>query len=257
MGRLRVTLTPPSPTAAARALVRTASAYVAQSSVHYWGTPRWEAVLEARRAVGRAIFRGVGATVVSRGKRAAHTLARRWHALEGYADGAGPRAAVREGHDAFFALRAAAGLDLKHRRTYPLDAWYSAWCAREGRTYTAPAGLSAALDAQQLAEVRAERAEQLSATRTPRALARAWDVVLDDAWPEADLAFLEAARAARATVLADRLRNRIEGAKSPRALKSAWVAVKKAGRVAELEENLRASVARLKLTDAQASQLAA
>lgn len=246
------------PTGSARALSRTANAYANACSIPYWGTPRWEAVLEARREVGRGLFRAMGAPFPSTGKSTSHTLARKWFALEGYADGEAAREATRAGQSAFFALRFAASLDLKVRRTRPLDEWFAAFCAREGRPHTAPPTLvSEAQDAEQLRALLAERELALLNAGTPKTLERAWDTVHDDGWEGADRTRLEASRAARAKTLDDKLATRVLKAKTERALRLAWNAATKAGRADELAPLRATALSRLGLEDPQAASLAA
>lgn len=246
------------PTGSARALSRTANAYVNACSIHYWGTPRWEAVLEARREVGRGLFRAMGAPFPSAGKSVSHTLARKWFALEGYADGENAREATRAGQRAFFALRFAASLDLKVRRTRPLDEWFAAFCAREGRPHTAPPTLvSEAQDAEQLRALLAERELALLNAGTQKTLERAWDTVLDDGWEGADRTRLDASRAAREKALNDKLATRVLKAPTERALRLAWNAATKAGRADELAPMRTAALSRLGLEDSEAASLAA
>lgn len=244
--------------AAARALGRTANAYKKACEGLYWGTSRWAAVLAARNAVGRAFYRALGAPHPSKGESAASSLTRKWGTLEGYADGAAAREVVLEGQRAFFALRAAAGLDLKTRRTHPLDAWFSAHCASEGLTYTAPPSpTTAERDAQQLAELLAEREAALAGAASARALERAWDDALDDGWADDVKARLGAVRAARAHALADRLLRRVTDAATATALARAWDTAKRQGRANELAAAHAAARERLGLTDSQATHLAA
>jgi hypothetical protein len=231
----------------ARALGRTANAYVDACGTSCWGTSQWEAVREARRAVGRGLFRAVGAPHPSSRSSVTTALAKKWAVLEGFAEGAAAREAVLEGQQAFLALRAAAAIDLKTRRYYPLDTWFRALCAREGRAYTPPPGATAELDARQLAALFEERRDALMAAGSRRALERVWDTVRDDGWEPPLSHRLHGYFAERQRVLADPLLRRMAEAASAAALERAWRAVKTAGRERELAADHAAALARLSL----------
>lgn len=270
-----VVAVPPDPKAFgdARAILRAATAYVDAMRPVYWGTSRWPAVEEARRAVGRACFCAVGeivkyaapetptellptiepGAVKVRAAGPATGLLKRWWALEGNANGAAARDTVRAGQTAFFALRDALGVGVVQRRVRPLDVWF----ASVNPEYAPRQPVSADDDHAQRALVLAERRAALAGATSKKALALVGALVGDDQWDADILAQLRAAQKTTADWLAGRLQKRIERAKTERALRAAWAAAKKAGRAAELDEHLRGAVTRIGLSDAQASRLAA
>lgn len=247
-----------------RTLVRAAEAYFGHARSLYWSTPRWAAVVAARACVGIAAYRLLGEPVLlgadaptellpgvdapaPKTRKTARFVGLRalWDAVKPYARSADSLRVVSEACRGFFALRSAADPTTTRKRTEPLDVWFA-----RSATLALPAEWHDD-------ELYAERLAAIANAPDKRALAHAWAMVVDDAWPEETHGKLYAARQQRALYFSSRLPQRLEKAKTARTLRSVWAAVKMAGRAEELDAAFRVSVQRLGLSESQAARIAA
>lgn len=113
--------------AAVRTLRSYADEYATRLTDKAFGTPLHRAAVDARRVIGQAFFRAIGA-VTGEGPEASGSSVELWGTLEGHADGQAARDEVLAGQEAY---RALTGVEVSPKKGSPGAAALLAWHARQ------------------------------------------------------------------------------------------------------------------------------
>lgn len=118
-------------TFAAMAAVRTLRSYADEYATRLtdkaFGTPLHRAAVDARRVIGQAFFRAIGA-VTGDGPEASGSATELWGTLEGHAEGQAARDEVLAGQEAY---RALTGVEVSPKQGSPGAGALLAWHARQ------------------------------------------------------------------------------------------------------------------------------